>query len=147
MGNQNESSERSRSASEATGSEGTERSEAGECSTGLNFDNVIQVQILEAKPNPMFTEWQRAMTRFLRYSRAVPCAECGRRSRHHWTQLVSFKAHNLSGPSFMLHSTGSVKIHAPLTPVCGSHPLSIAEYPQIPLSPRAKKGAQCLSGS
>jgi hypothetical protein len=53
----------------------------------------------------------------MRYSRAVARAECGRRSKTHWTQLVSFKAHSLDGTSFLLEKTGSGQVHPPLTPV------------------------------
>ena len=41
----------------------------------------LQVEICEAKPNKLFTEDQRQGIRFLRYSRSVPCAECGKRRR------------------------------------------------------------------
>lgn len=40
---------------------------------------LLQVQILEAKPNKMFTEAERRAVRFLRFNRTVQCAECGRR--------------------------------------------------------------------
>ena len=101
----------------------------GRSQAALNFDNVLQVKLLDAKPNKMFTEWQTATTKFLRYNRAVPCAECGKRSKSHWTQLVSFQAMDMSGSSFVLRSA-SGKVHAPLTPVCGTHPLAVAEFPR-----------------
>jgi hypothetical protein len=40
---------------------------------------ILAVEILEAKPNSMFTEEQRATVRFLRFNRRVRCAECGKR--------------------------------------------------------------------
>jgi len=93
----------------------------------LNWDNVLQVSLHEAKPNPLFSEAQRATVRFLRYSRAVPCAECGRKSKSHWTSLFSFEAMDAQGRSFVLRSkTG--KVHPPLAPVCGRHPMAPKEY-------------------
>lgn len=89
----------------------------------INDKKLLQVELLEAKPHPMFTEWQRATLRFLRYSQAVACAECGKRSKHHWTSLFAFQAMDTKGKSFVLRSkTG--KVHPPLTPVCRNHPMS-----------------------
>ena len=106
----------------------------------LNFENVLQVQILDPAPNKMFSEWQTSTTKFLRFNRAVPCAECGKRSKNHWTQLVSFKAHDMKGISFSLEHTGSGRVYPPLTPVCDSHPLAVAEFPEIPKPAKAKRG-------
>ena len=81
----------------------------------------LYVEILEAKPNKMFTEFQHQTTKFLRYSKAIACAECGKKRRLMWTQLFTFRCHNLVPGLF---STVPGKIHAPLTPVCGDHPLA-----------------------
>jgi hypothetical protein len=86
---------------------------------------ILVVQILEAKPNPMFTEEQRAAVRFLRFNQTVPCAECGHRRKVMWTMLCEFYAHSLSAPPG-LPVLGKGKKHAPLTPVCGDHPLGPA---------------------
>jgi hypothetical protein len=80
-------------------------------------EDVITVQILEAKPNKLFTEEQRAWVRFLRYSHAVRCAECGKRRRLHWTMLFSFEAKSMG---FVIPVPGK-GAHLPLTPVCASH--------------------------
>ncbi len=74
----------------------------------------LYVQILEAKPNKMFSEDQRALVRFLRYNKSVPCAECGRRKRIHWTMLCSFQAYTMAA----IVPKKSGKVHLPLTPVC-----------------------------
>lgn len=93
----------------------------------------------EAKPNRMFSEAQRAAVRFLRFSRAVECAECGRRSKSHWTSLFSFQAMDMKSNVFFLRSkTG--KVHPPMTPVCHSHPMAPGEIP--PLPPRRRKRAE-----
>lgn len=87
---------------------------------------ILTVQILEAKPNPMFTEEQRAMVRFLRYNQTVPCAECQKKRRLLWTMLCSFRACNMDRGFALEHSTSQT--HAPLTPVCGDHPLIPARW-------------------
>ena len=85
---------------------------------------VVQlVQVAEAKPNAMFTEEQRATVRFLRYSGPVPCAECGRRSKTHWTMLCSFSAMTMGASIRLVESN---KVHLPLAPVCRSHLLAPA---------------------
>ena len=85
-------------------------------------EDFVQVQILEAEPNKMFTEGQRQGVRFLRYSKHVHCAECGKKKRVMWTSLFTFIAHNFGA----LCLTQSGKRHAPLTPVCSDHPMSPA---------------------
>ena len=85
---------------------------------------ILFVQILEAKPNPMFTEEQRAAVRFLRFNQTVPCAECGKKRKVMWTMLCEFYAHTLSTPLPVLPKPA--KKHAPLTPVCDDHPLGPA---------------------
>lgn len=95
----------------------------------------LVVQILEAKPNKMFTEEQRSWVRFLRYSRSVPCAECGKRRRIHWTMLCSFIAKNMG--QFVL--TGET-VRMPLTPVCSEHPLAVARKENDPVGQPDRPG-------
>lgn len=104
----------------------------------LNPDNVLQVHLYEARPNRLFTEEQRQTVRFLRYSHLVECAECGRRSKSHWTSLFSFQAMDMKCSSFTLRSATG-KIHPPMTPVCGIHPMAPAEMPPLPPRGRKKK--------
>ena len=77
----------------------------------------MYVQILEAKPNKMFSEAHRQLVRFLRYSEYVRCAECGHRKRTLWTMLCSFQALDMA----MIVPKRSGRIHLPLTPVCQTH--------------------------
>ena len=84
----------------------------------------IAIAIMEAKPNRLFTEEQRAEVRFLHYSAAVPCAECRKKRKTHWTLLLSFKAKSMAPTSFFALDSG--KVHLPLTPVCQSHMLTPA---------------------
>jgi hypothetical protein len=93
----------------------------------------LQVLLLEAKPNKMFSDEQTAAIRFLRYNQSVPCAECGKRSKHHWTVLYSFTATSLVPGMFTLQESGQV--HLPLTPVCRDHPLAPAPWQ----SPRTRR--------
>lgn len=104
----------------------------------LDWEKVQQVLIFEAKPNKLFSEEQRATVRFLHYVLPVECAECGRRSKSHWTSTLSFQAMDAKH-SFLVLTSATGKVHPPLTPVCGSHPLAAAEAP--PLSPRIRKRA------
>jgi hypothetical protein len=106
--------------------------------TQEEWDQVLKVELHEAKPNPMFDEWQRATVRFLRYSHPVECAECGRRSKSHWTSLFSFQAMDFKGSSFVLQSATG-KVHPPLTPVCVAHPMGPAVTPALPPRKRKKK--------
>jgi hypothetical protein len=85
-------------------------------------DELLFVQIYEAKPNPMFSEEQRATVRFLSYNRAVPCSECGKKSRGHWTALYEFLAHTMAP----LVPIKSGLVHPPLAPVCRNHLLAPA---------------------
>jgi hypothetical protein len=80
-------------------------------------DEALWVDILEAKPNPLFTEEQRASLRFLRYSQSIPCAYCGRKQKIHWTLLCTFVVKEMG--QLILTSDG--EIFRPLTPVCQSH--------------------------
>jgi hypothetical protein len=84
------------------------------------LEPVILVGVHEAKPNKLFSESQRALIRFLRYSRPVPCAECGRKSKSHWSMLCSFEATSMSP---FVPIPGKM-VHLPLAPVCTAHPLA-----------------------
>ena len=97
----------------------------------------LQVLLYDAKPNTMFTDAQTATIRFLRYNQSVPCAECGKRSKHHWTVLYSFKATSMVEGMFTLQE--SDKVHLPLTPVCRDHPLAPADYVATPARRQRKK--------
>lgn len=90
----------------------------------------LQVVLFEAKPDPMVPHAHTAAVRFLRYNQAVPCAECGKRSRYHWTVLYSFTATSLGMGANTLQESG--KVHLPLTPVCRDHPLAPAGYEAPP---------------
>lgn len=81
---------------------------------------VLVVEILEAKPNKMFTEAHRQLVRFLRYSASVRCAECGKRKKTLWTMLCSFQALDMA----MLIPKRSGVVHPPLSPVCQTHLLA-----------------------
>jgi len=93
----------------------------------------LHVQLYSARPNKLFTDEQTATVRFLRYTQAVPCAECGKRSRRHWTVLYSFTAARRVPGLFTLQESGQV--HLPLTPVCLDHPLAPAPWE----TPRARR--------
>ena len=90
----------------------------------------LQVLLFDAKPNPMFSDEQTRTIRFLQYNQAVPCAECGKRSKRHWTVLYSFKATSMVSGAFTLQESG--KVHLPLTPVCTNHPLAPAPFDGTP---------------
>lgn len=85
------------------------------------------VEIFDAKPNEMFTPELTAWLRFLRYNRPVPCAECGKKKRNHWTMLCAFKAVTIPNGAFALNAD-ACQVHPPLTPVCTDHPLA----PHVP---------------
>lgn len=93
---------------------------------------LLWVEVLEAKPNPLFTEWQRSTVKFLRYNRHVVCAECGRKRRLHWTMLCDFKCSSMVTGRFTL--LDGKKTHLPLTPVCSDHMLQ----PATPAIPKTK---------
>lgn len=92
--------------------------------TRINPDSILWVDILEAKPNEMFSEDQRRLVRFLHYSHPVKCAQCGRRRKRHWTLRCSFKARDFDGLLTKLPES-----HMPLSPVCPKHLLEAAESP------------------
>lgn len=82
-----------------------------------------QPQIFYPKRNPMFTEFQTMITVFLRYPTAVPCAHCGRKSKHHWSQRVYFRASSTmedKAPAFTIQGGALLPGGSP---VCRSHVL------------------------
>lgn len=82
-------------------------------------EDILCVQILEAKPNKLFTEEQREGIRFLRYNKFVACARCGKKKKTLWTMLCQFQA-----AIFGEHSLNKGdESYLPLTPVCQDHPL------------------------
>ena len=70
----------------------------------------------------MWPEAMRQAIRFLRFSAAVPCAECASKRKTHWTMLVPFAAHTVPKQAFVLQQSGQV--HAPMVPVCRTHLLA-----------------------
>lgn len=70
----------------------------------------ITVEVLPSKP-------VSEIVRFLRYSAAVECVHCKRKSRHHWTMTISFR---VAGPGGFVVRPGKV-VHKALAPVCRSH--------------------------
>jgi hypothetical protein len=95
----------------------------------------VLVTFSNPKPNPMFTEEQHKATLFLRFSKPVPCAQCGRRRKLMWTQRWSF---------FVM--LPSAKVHIPGTPVCTSHILAAAVLPppEKKKKPKADLAAKSL---
>jgi hypothetical protein len=91
------------------------------------------IAVTAPKPNPGFTEWQTAITKFLTYFRPVKCAYCGRISKHHWTQLKFFRIvegfeHKRPDgkvvEGYGLVARDGAELFPPLTPVCRKHILS-----------------------
>ena len=80
------------------------------------------VGVHEAKPNKLFSEEQRAIVRFLHYSKPVPCAECGKKRKAHWTMLCEFRVQGL-GQFIMIPGKNRL---LPMAPVCQSHCLAPA---------------------
>jgi hypothetical protein len=94
--------------------------------SGIDLQELtLLVEFLPPKPNPFFTEEQHRATSFIRYSKPVPCAECGRRRKVMWTQRWSFCV--MEESTYTLRP--SAKIHIPGTPVCTSHILGAALLP------------------
>jgi len=87
---------------------------------------LFDVQIIEPASNPMFEEWQHAITKFLIYTKPVACAHCGKKRKRHWTQLRFFSATDMEPGKFKLEPGETV--YPPLTPVCADHLL----LPEIP---------------
>lgn len=81
----------------------------------------------EAKPNPLFTDEQTALVRFIKFQQPVACAHCNRKRKAHWTSLVPFRAIDMDGPGqknpFVLN-TKEGPLLSPLTPVCHKHILA-----------------------
>ena len=84
-------------------------------------NKILYVQILEAKPNKLFTEQQRGSIRFLRYNKFIPCLECKKKRKVMWTMLCEFLALDFNQDIILSSNNGTV--HPPLTPVCSDHPL------------------------
>jgi hypothetical protein len=99
---------------------------------------ILWVQILEAKPNKMFTKEITDMLRFLRFNHAVPCAACGKKKRTLWTMLSQFKAVDFENSQFVAKEFP--QSFAPLTPVCDDHPLH-PDWPKDEAEVEAEKGA------
>ncbi len=78
-----------------------------------------EVYLMEPQPNRMFPDWMHKRLRGLRYAVAVPCACCGKKSKTHWTLLMSFKACIPGRHQFKLDPEPTV--HLPMTPVCRGH--------------------------
>jgi len=111
-------------------------SEAGDpaqmAGAGLEEDTgpgPVCVEAFPAKPNKMFSAEITQLVAFLRYTQAVPCAECGKRSKHHWTMRCSFEAHSMKPGMFTLAQSGTV--HLPLAPVCRAHLLAPSPLPAV----------------
>jgi hypothetical protein len=83
-------------------------------------------EIFEAKPNHMFSEAQRQITKFLRFRESVPCAHCGKKSRWHWTQTVPFKAAEFGGFSLKMG-----RLLEANSPVCRAHILEPSYIPEL----------------
>lgn len=81
------------------------------------------VAVLEAKPNPLFSEAQRALVRFLSYRRPIPCRHCGRKRKDHWTSLAFFRVAEME----VVTLRNSATEYPPLTPVCRNHILAPSE--------------------
>jgi len=86
-----------------------------------NASEILFVQVLEARPNKLFTEEQRAAVRFLRFNRAVLCTECGKRRKAMWTMLCEFRAYDMDAGGLI-----PKKVHKPLDAVCEDHPVAPA---------------------
>lgn len=91
---------------------------------------ICDVKLLEAKPNKLFTEIQRASVRFMHFTQPVKCAYCGCKGRYKWTSLKFFHIAEIfemkvggkvmdRGP-FGKNRTGR-ELFPPLTPVCQKH--------------------------
>jgi hypothetical protein len=80
------------------------------------------VELIDAKPNNLWSEAARASVRFMRFYEVgepvrVACAHCGKKKTVLWTQLCSFR---IAEPlTFRLKKSDTV--YPPLTPVCQTH--------------------------
>lgn len=89
------------------------------------MEQILHLQICEAKPNKLFTEEQRQMCLFLRYNKAVECRRCGKKRKLMWTMLCQFKAHEMG--DFSLDDGGMS--FEPLDAVCSNHPIG-PDFPE-----------------
>ncbi len=94
----------------------------------------ITLDIFTARHNKAWPEALRQHIRFLRFSAAVPCAECGAQRKTHWTMLVAFAAHTFQRQAFDLQRSG--RVHGALQPVCRTHVLAPVLEPD-PTPPEA----------
>lgn len=76
-------------------------------------------QYFDPMPNPMFPDWLTGLIAFARYPEAVPCALCGRRTRHHWTMKVPFTAVDVKAGQFQVPEGKTVFRQG--SPVCRDH--------------------------
>lgn len=82
-------------------------------------DTGVLRQYIKAKENPMFDQITHDCMRFVRYEEAVPCALCGRQSKHHWTCIVRFKTADIEKGFFTLQM--SLRWFPAGKPVCRAH--------------------------
>jgi len=96
--------------------------ETAERSAPESRDVVMQIDVAfgDPAPNRMFSPWQHYITKFLTFSKSVPCAHCGRKGMRHWTLLKFFRV--MEEGAFTLKP--SEQEYPPLTPVCTKHILS-----------------------
>lgn len=76
-----------------------------------------------AKPNPMFTDEQMVLIRFVKFKEPVECAHCKKKRKNHWTSLIPFRAVTF-GDTHLVLDTKSGPLLPGLTPVCGDHLLA-----------------------
>ena len=114
---------------------------AKELSTALpGNDTGVERQYFHPAPNPMFSEMQRAVTLFVRYKEAVPCAVTGRRTKHHWTSQVRFKAARVETGQFSLRFGKWLPAGTPVLRDCIMQH-DVAEFMRkVRVAAKAKKG-------
>lgn len=103
--------------------------------SGESLPRFAGVTIGEPKENPLFTEFQHAVTRFMTYDKPVACAHCGKKRKRHWTQLVFF--HVMEMAVFTLIKSDNE--YPPLTPVCDDHILSPSDQNDLPTDRKPEK--------
>lgn len=85
-----------------------------------------EMQIAPVAPNPMFSEMDHFLTKFIRPPGAQKwtCAACGKKrgSRWFWTQIVPFRAAYITGAALFFGPALEA-----LTPVCADHPIKTWE--------------------
>lgn len=112
----------SKRATVAVGSDGS-----GSTSGKRTDDAGVERQYFHPAPNPMFSEEERAATLFVRYKEAVPCAVTGRRTKHHWTSQVRFKAARMEPGQYALRFGKWLKAGTPVLRDCIMQP-DMAEF-------------------